>query len=165
MNLNSYKNRSKFIKRLIFWLILVGGILTLIFSYSTAVSLEIGSLLSFNIDVNADHITNQEHTTTKDVCKEIGGCLSGVGDNKGGTQGIVDFVIGLARNLVFILVAVAVAAIVWGAFMMVTSNGEEEKYMQGLTTLKYVVTGLVLGIVSFTIIYLLTTIVTNLEIF
>ena len=167
MDLNSYKDRSKFIKKLIFWSILIGGILTLIFSYTQAGSLEINNnFLLSNISVSAQTTpSNNQAAAPKDVCEVIGSCLSGVKNQKGGSDGIATFIVGLAQTLVFISIAIAVAAIVWGSVMMITSNGEEDKYKKGLTTLQYAITGVVLGIVSFSIIYLVTIVVPNLSIF
>jgi hypothetical protein len=163
MNLNSYQNRSKFIKKLIFWIILVGGILALIFSYTQSGNSELGNILLNNINVKAQSSTSGGGV--RDVCKDIGGCLSGVDKQGGGSDGIAKFVVRLAQNMVFVMIALSIAAIVWGGFIMVTSNGEEEKYAQGLRILQYAISGVVLGILSFTIIYLVTVLVPNLNIF
>ena len=144
MNLNSYTQRAKFIKRIIFWSILIGALLALFFS-STSTS-------AFAAPV--------------DVCDTFKNCLPGVQENKTeGADGIVKFVMQVVWFLIFISTAIAVLFIVWGSLLMITSAGNDDAYKKGLQTLQNAVLGLVLAIVSMTIVYLISSVVPSINIF
>ena len=55
-------------------------------------------------------------------------------------------------------------AIVWGGYRMITSNGNDETFKTGKQILTYAVIGLVLVIIANTIIFLISSIVPNLDI-
>jgi hypothetical protein len=144
MNLNSYTQRSKFIKRIIFWSVLIGALLALFFS-------------STSTGAFAQPI---------DVCQTFNNCLPGVQENKTeGAQGIVKFVMQVVWFLIFISTAIAVLFIVWGALLMITSAGSEDGYKKGIETLRNAVVGLVLGILSMTIVFVISSVVPSINIF
>ena len=144
MNLNSYTQRAKFIKRIIFWSILIGALLALFFSSTTT----------------------RAFAAPVDVCQTFNNCLPGVQENKTeGADGIVKFVMQVVWFLIFISTAIAVLFIVWGSLLMITSAGSEDGYKKGLQTLQNAVIGLVLGIVSMTIVYVISSVVPSINIF
>jgi hypothetical protein len=145
VTLSSYSSRSKFIKRLIFWSIVIGGLFALLFA-QTIVSAQ---------------------SKPADPCDVLGGCIGGIRefDNNASTSdNIVDFVLTIVRFMIFVGGAIAVAFIVLGGYNMITSNGNPEQYKKGLNTLLYAIIGLVIAIISVTIVSLVGSIVTNLNI-
>jgi hypothetical protein len=143
--LSSYSTRSKFIKRLIFWSIVIGGLFALLFAQTI---------------VNAQ-------SKPADPCDVLGGCIGGVetfNSNASTADNIVDFVLTIVRFMIFVGGAIAVAFIVLGGYNMITSNGNPDQYKKGLNTLIYAVIGLVISIISVTIVSLVGSIITNLNI-
>ncbi|MEM1312278.1 MAG: hypothetical protein AAGF07_02325 [Patescibacteria group bacterium] len=142
MLLNSYNTRSKIIKRLIFWSVVIGGIFALLFAQTVA------------------------SAQPADPCEVLGGCIGNIEEfdnNDSSANNIVNFVLTIVRFLIFIGAAIAVAFIVVGGYYMITSNGNPEQYKKGLNTLLYAVIGLIVSIISVTIVALVGSLVTNLN--
>jgi uncharacterized membrane protein YidH (DUF202 family) len=145
--LDNYRDRSKFIKRLIFWSIVIGGIFALFFAQTVA------------------------HAQTINLCdssqqNSLGGCISGLQNYSTDTtqNNVTKFVLDIVRFLVYIGAGIAVLFIVLGGFNMITSNGNADQYKKGLNTLVYAIIGLVVAIVAVTIVALVSSIVTNIQI-
>jgi len=142
MNFQSYQERNKTIKRIIFWSVLLGGFLALLLSRTV--------VETFAQPVN--------------VCDQVGGCIVGTQNVRSGRDGITEVVITVVRFFIFIGVAIAVAYTVWGAYLMITSAGNEEQYGTGLKAFRNAVLGLILAIVSLTIVNLVAQLLTGLTI-
>lgn len=133
MNFSSYESRNKNIKRIIFWSVIIGGILALFFS-RTSVS---------------------TFAQPADVCEQIGGCVQGINQLSRGRDGVIELILRLVRIAIFISAGVAILFIVIGAYQMITSRGDDEVYASGLKTLRNSVLGLILAILSITIVSLI----------
>lgn len=145
MTLSSYHERSRFIKKLILWAVIFGGVLALLFSQT---------------------IVSAQGAKPLDPCEIVGGCITNVSDYKEGTtaDSVTKLVIDVSRFLVYIAAAVAVLFIVVGGYRMIASNGNAESYKTGLNILLYAIIGLVIAIASFTIISVVGNIVSTANI-
>lgn len=143
MNLSSYQQRNKLIKRIIFWSIIIGGLVSLFF-----VQTSIGAFA-------ADPIN---------VCDEtagISGCLSGTNDIQSGREGVTAFILDIVRFFIYISAAIAVGFSVWGAYLMITSSGDDDKYGSGVKSFRNAVIGLILAILSLTAVNVVAQIVSG----
>lgn len=145
MTLDSYNERSRFIKKLILWAVIVGGVLALLFSQT---------------------IVKAQGAKPLDPCTIVGGCITNVADyDQGSTQdSVTKLVIDVSRFLVFIAAAIAVFFIVIGGYRMIASNGNAESYKAGLNILLYAILGLVIAIASFTIVSVVGNLVSSANI-
>ena len=142
MLFGSYRERSKIIKRIIFWSVIIGGLIALFFVQTT---------------VNAQPV---------DPCDALGGCIDGIDDFNDGestADNITTLIVAIVRFAIFVGGAIAVAFIVLGGYNMMTSNGDSEKYKKGVNTAVYAVLGLALAIVAVTIVSLIGSLLTGLS--
>lgn len=142
MNFQSYQQRSKLIKRIIFWSVMIGGLLALLLSRT--------SVETFAQPVN--------------VCEQVGGCIRGTEDVSSGQDGITEVVLNVVRFFIFISAGISVAFIVWGGYLMITSAGQSDQYETGLKSFRNAVIGLILAIVSLTIVSLVGGLLTGLTV-
>ncbi len=97
-------------------------------------------------------------------CSTIGGCINGIDTYKsnggltGGRDAIVRLILDIARILVYISAAVAVIVIIFAGYKMLFANGNDEQFKKGKNTLVYAVIGLIVAIVSGTIVVLVSSI-------
>ncbi len=145
--LGSYRDRSRLIKKVIFWAVITGGVLALLFVQTVA---------------RAD-------TKPIDPCDELGGCITGIqnySNAKTSQENIVSFVLTISRFLIYLAGAIAVLYIVLGGYYMITSNGNDAGYKKGLNTLLYAILGLIVAIISVTIVNIISGLATtDLKIF
>jgi len=142
MNFQSYQQRAKLIKRIIFWSVIFGGLLALLLSRT--------SVETFAQPVN--------------VCDQLGGCVRGTENVRSGQEGITAVVRDVVFFFIYIAAAISVAFIVWGGYLMITSAGQSEQYENGLKAFRNAVIGLILAIVSLTIVSLVSGILTGLTV-
>jgi Type IV secretion system pilin len=119
--------------------------------------------------------TNQNITPTQtenakpiDVCKGLGtSCIGGISEAETGrgSDAIVKIIMQIVWFLIYIASAVAIFYIVLGGYSMITSNGNDEGYKKGLSTLKNASIGLVLCILSATIVLLVSQVALNIKFF
>jgi hypothetical protein len=95
------------------------------------------------------------------VCEGISGCFDGTNDIEPGQEGITEFIINIVRFFIYISAAVAVGFSVWGAYLMITSAGNEDRYGNGLKSFRNAVIGLILAIVSLTVVNVVAQIVSG----
>jgi hypothetical protein len=136
-------DRISKIKKLIFWSVIIGGLLALFIP--TLVHAEVTSI---------------------DVCKESGACLegtSGLGSSDVNGNTVVTVLIKIAQFLTFVGAGIAVLFIVWGGIQMITSSGDDTKYKNGIKTLQYAIIGLVLTIVAYTIVGIVASLVQSVK--
>lgn len=142
--LKSYPDRRKFIYRIILWSVLLGGLIALMFVQT---------------------VVNAQPATPINPCNRLGGCLEGINsyNSSDSRTGIVRLIVDVSRFLIFVGGGVAVFFIVLGGYSMITSNGDSKKFEQGRNTLVYAVIGLVVAVVSVTIVSLIGSIVPGLN--
>ena len=177
MNLKSYKERSKLIKTVILWIVILLGIMAVLFLQTqTAENPSSPHRSSLFPKVYANdpategggaETTNTTSGRPIDLCNDIAGvgCLTGTTNVGTGSDGVIYVVMQIVFLLVFIASGIAILFIVFGAYRMITSNGEEANFKLGLDTLKYATFGLALAILSMSIIYIVSNFVLNIDIF
>ncbi len=95
-------------------------------------------------------------------CTKIGGCIEGIstyesnGGVNGGRNAIVTFILDISRVLTYISAAVAVIVIIFAGYKMLVSNGNDEQFKKGKSTLIYAVIGLIVIILAGTIVTLIS---------
>lgn len=101
-----------------------------------------------------------------DVCETFGNCLTGTEDLADDSAGdiAINLILGISYFLIFIGVAVAVLYIVLGGYNLVTSGGDDSKAKSGRQMVTNAVIGLVLIIVSVTIVQLVANTVFGLDV-
>jgi len=72
---------------------------------------------------------------------------------------IVDFILGVAQFVTFIVIALAVLFLVYGGFLFVTDSGDGKRAENGKKILFNAIIGLVLAIVAFTIVRVISEVV------
>jgi hypothetical protein len=145
MRFDTYEERSKSIKKIIFWSVLVGGLLALFFMPT---------------------FTQAQGTPTPLCDSDFGAtCLSGIDETDAGPSGIFDVILGIVYVLIYLSAAVAVLFMVIGGYKMISSNGNDTTYKSGLDTLKNAVLGLIAAIISLTIVNLIVQVLPGLNIF
>ncbi len=118
--------REKIIKTVIFWSVLLGGV--------------VGSFLPLPVQAQI-----------KNPCDENpNNCLIDVDGE--GQNAVIDFVQTLTSFLIYISAGIAVLFVVYGGFLYLTSAGDEQKAKSGLETVKNALIGLMLVIFSYTIV-------------
>jgi hypothetical protein len=130
LNFKNYHERKRSIRKLIFWSIVIAAFLALILA----------------------------PTLTKaqvDLCESgIGaGCASFVDDyNQPGSTGFFNLLLDIAYFLIYIGVGVSVLFGVVGGTKMIVSNGDKDTYEKGLNTFKNAIIGMVVSIISLTVV-------------
>lgn len=143
MDLSNYKERQKFIKKLIFWSVLIGGAIALFF-----------------IPTGVNGIAQ----APVNLCETgIGGCVEGTESIGSGREGISDAILSVVYFLIYLSVAISVLILVVGGLKAITSNGNEDQYKNAMSTVKNAVIGLVISIVSLTVVTLIATLVGGLN--
>jgi hypothetical protein len=149
MRFDTYEERRKSIKKIIFWSVLVGGLLALFFMPTI--------------------VGTQAQTSTEPInlCdSDFGGtCLEGIENTETGPTGIFNFILNVVYVLIYLSAAVAVFFAVLGGVKMITSGGAEGTYKEGLETFKNAIIGLIVAIVSLTVVNLIVGIIPGLNIF
>jgi hypothetical protein len=79
----------------------------------------------------------------------------------GSQNGIATLILNVAKWVIYIVGALAVIFLIWGALLYLTSAGDEGRAKSGKKTIINAVVGLILAILSFTIVNLIQTILTN----
>lgn len=145
MKLNTYRNRKVFIRKLIFWSVLIFGLLALFLVQTRGYAAEPIDICSGSNDF---------------------GCLTGVNKaNYSGQNGVVKAVMNVVWFLVYIGTAISVLFIVLGAYRMLASNGDDSMFKKGRESVVNAVIGLVVAILAATIIYIVSSIVPGIDIF
>jgi hypothetical protein len=116
----------------------------------------IASLLFMIPQVNAQY----------DPCEVFGNCLGGTEElaNEDSDDLVVNLILGFSFFLIYVGGAVAVLFIILGGYKMVTASGNDTEYKNGRSMVINAVIGLVLIIVSVTIVSVVGSIVTGIEI-
>jgi hypothetical protein len=91
---------------------------------------------------------------------EVSQCSSGIFkilgldsiDPSKGVAGIQGVIISFASALIAIIAAVSVVYLIFGAYNMVSDSGDGKGYKAGLDRVKYAIIGLVVALLSFTIV-------------
>jgi hypothetical protein len=158
MLLDNFKIREKFIKRIIFWCVVIAGILAFVFNPIKVKSLDFYSLQ--NIPISSQ--SNEAY----DPCKELGGCVWQINKYNQGTtlERVSRLIFDIIYFLIFLAGAIAVAMLVYGAFLILTTPGNPDGFKNGLNTVINAVLGLVFIILSFTIVNIIQEIISNLKI-
>jgi flagellar basal body-associated protein FliL len=187
MDLKSYKERSKVIKTIIFFTVLILGILAIFFLQTKTAE---NNIKSFSIFPKVFAQTKTETSggkttttsggkTTTDESKVTPGkpinlCdpslgVSCAGNNlagvKSGSDGVIFVIMNIVYFLIFVASGFAILFIVLGGYKMITSNGQEDKYTEGLSTLKYASIGLVVCILSITFVYVISQLTVGIKLF
>jgi hypothetical protein len=188
MNFRNYASREKIIKRIIFWSVIFAGIIALLFIQTRAgtAPAPVGSSTGFipGVEVLAQGLpsgtsddsdnsgggnNNGSPAAPIDVCDQgIGvGCLGGTDEATLGTgsNAIVAAVMQVVFFMIFVAGAIAVFFIVLAGYQMITANGVTDKYENGRRTLQYAVLGLILAIISVSIVFIITQIVPGFDLF
>jgi Type IV secretion system pilin len=97
------------------------------------------------------------HAEPIDVCVQFGGCAADLEKykNEEGIGGIIKIVQDATWLFVFVSTPIAVIIAVFGGYKMLVSAGNEKLYKSGLETLTYAGIGLVVIILSSTIVALI----------
>lgn len=142
--MSDYSVIKQRLKQIIFWSVLLGGILALfvpVIAQSTAI----------------------ETFAQSDVCQTFGGdsaCLSGTprGDGAADTEAvgnnIVSIIISISTLLTFIAGGVAVLFIVIGGYYVISAQGDQGRAKAGYDTLKNAIIGLIITVLAYTIVFI-----------
>jgi Type IV secretion system pilin len=106
-----------------------------------------------------------------EVCKVLGGCIkdidkfkpAGANTPESFTKGVFKFIMMFVTLAIYLASAVAVAFIVLAGYRYITSQGDEKNTKAALETLKNAVLGLILAILSLTIVTLITQFIGNFQ--
>jgi hypothetical protein len=142
LNFNNYQERRKSIKKLIFWSVIIAAFLALVMAptYSQA---------------------------QVDLCESgIGaGCASFTDSyQEAGSEGIFNLILDVVYFLIYIGVAISALFAVIGGVKMITSAGNEETYKNGLNTFKNAIIGMVISIVSLTVVSFISQFLINFNV-
>lgn len=101
-----------------------------------------------------------------DPCEVFGNCITGVDqyENTSASRGIIGLILNFVYFLIYIGGALAVLFIVIGAYKMITSAGNDASYKSGKESVTNAVIGLILAIISVTIVTIITRVVPGLSI-
>lgn len=91
-------------------------------------------------------------------------CVGGLATVKGDRGGIANIIQTFANFFIFILAAISVLFIVYGGFMYVTDDGSGEKAKKGQKMVLNALIGLVVAVVSFTLVSLVVNLVSTLNV-
>lgn len=101
-----------------------------------------------------------------DPCEVFDNCLTGTQDlaNEDSDDLVVNLILGFSYFLIFVGGAVAVLFIVLGGYKMISANGNDTEYKNGRAMVTNAIIGLVIVIVSVTIVQVVGAIVTGVRI-
>lgn len=108
-------------------------------------------------------LVESQQAKPDDVCEIFKACLSGTEEYKNNPDIISDLTTNIVVYLIYIAAALAVFFIVLGGYKMIASNGDEAQIKAGRSMLLYAVLGLVVCIVSFTIVTVVYKIVSTTD--
>jgi Type IV secretion system pilin len=149
--MSSNSHFKKQVKRIILWSVIIGGVIAL-FLPTTVQSSTTKLLTSSSIAVYA-----------ASPCQQFNTCPAGTPTTNAGTsengEGIANFILTIALWLVYIAGALATLILVYGGIRYMTSNGDSNKTKTAVEIIKNAIIGLVLVIISFTIVGLIQAIV------
>ncbi len=165
-----YHKRRRLIRSIIFWMVIIFGLLALFLIQSRSLGSTVNSnTRNSNFGISQINVYAVNPTPAPidpcDVNSGVGGCLlnSARYNTLTSKDGIVNFAIDLIRSLIYISAALAVGFIVYGGFLMLTSAGDDGKYGNGIKTLQYAVLGLIVIGAASTIVYVVTTLLQNFQ--
>ena len=135
--------RVNTIKKIILWSIVVGGIIALFIP-----TLVHGAPNPLNV---CDGATNN--------------CLDGTSTLANGTDGqsIARVIISIARILTFISGAIAILILVVSGVRMISSNGDQKVYGDSLKAIQYSIIGLVIAVIAYSVISILSGVITGIK--
>ncbi len=142
LNFKTYHDRKKSIRKLIFWSVIIAAFLAMVLA-PTVTWAQI------------------------DLCQEgIGAGCAGFTDDyqEAGSGGIFNFILDIVYFLIYLSVAVSVLFGVIGGVKMITSAGVEDKYKDGLNTFKNAVIGMVVSILSLTVVTVVSQLLINFNV-
>jgi hypothetical protein len=110
-------------------------------------------------------ITASAQGTEYDPCEVFGNCLGGTQDfaNESADSIVVSLVLGFSFFLIFVGGAIAVLFIVFGGYKLITANGNDADYKAGRSMVTNAVIGLVLIIISVTIVRVVSEVLTGIR--
>ncbi len=122
---DSYPNRRKLIRKIIFWTILISALL---------------AFLMPNLVRSFAAINDK----TGNVCEDFGTCLTGLDKPPTGDTGefASDLILQLAGILAYICGSLAILFIMKGAWDMMNSGGDAAKYEKAKISMGYAIAGL-----------------------
>jgi hypothetical protein len=108
--------------------------------------------------------TNQK--SQYDPCEVFGNCIEGVDNyaNTSASNSVISIVLNVVYFLIYVGGAIAVLFIVIGAYNMITGGGDDAKVKAGRQTFSNAVIGLVLAIISVSIVSIITRVVPGLRV-
>ena len=128
VNFQGFQAREKTIRQIIFWTVIVTGIMALFIP----------------ILIKAQ---------PANVCEVFGNCTAGIDQySSGGTNNAAKLILSIAYAAVYIIGAIATLFIIIGGYSMISSSGDPTKYKKGLETVKNAIVGVILAIVSFALV-------------
>jgi len=177
MNFKDYQFRKNFIKRMIFYFVLGVGLLMIFFLQTQQAGgvqeLKTGSKLFLqtilvqaeNQQVNLDNKYAQGEPI--DPCTLGAGCSGNVNEgNLGrGSDAFVKVTVEVIYVFIFVSVGISALFIIFGGYQLFSANGDKNQYENGLRTVRYSVFGMVLCIMSLSIVYIVSTILVDFELF
>jgi NADH:ubiquinone oxidoreductase subunit 6 (subunit J) len=120
---------------------------------------------------NSSAVTNTTGNAPKpdDICGDAlfgGGCLKGTTDYASGDSKTIvsNLTVNIINILIYIGAAVAVFFIVLGGYKIITSNGEEKTAKEGRDMLGNALIGVVVLVVSYTLVTVVSNFVTTINI-
>jgi hypothetical protein len=136
------------IKKIILWSVIIGGIVSLFIP-----ALVHGATIEPGKPLNPCALDNSS-------------CLNGTTDLSTGTSSdsIAKTIISFARILTYVSAALAIFFIVLGGVRMILSNGNDTQYKSALTTLQYAIIGLVVTVVAYSVISIISGVLTSIDI-
>lgn len=165
---DEYKTRSRLIKRIIFWSVVVGAILAFMFSPLNVKSV-VAQTPSNNSQIHGLEYQIpkiQEDPKPLNTCDAIGGCVWEIDRyNQGST---LDRAVLIIFDIIFIAIflagLIAVIMIIYGAVFILTAAGDETRFKTGKETVINAIIGLVIVILAFTIVNVIQEVITNINI-
>ena len=149
---DTYLHRRPFIKKLILFSVILGAILALMIPLS---------IKGFGQSIGAKPLNPCDSQV-------IGFCLKGVQQSKDTfskdpAQGVTNVILQIVYFLIYVAAGVALLFFVLSAYQLLTSQGDDAKYKKALVGLQRSIIGLVVALVSVTIITLVVNVVTNIN--
>lgn len=111
------------------------------------------------VSVHAQHRNQNQY----DPCEVFGNCLDGTTNLKNAESAglATNLILSISWTLIYIGVAVAVLFMVLGGWKLITANGDDATYKSGISMVVNAVIGLVLIIISMTIVTLVSAFVSG----
>jgi len=91
-------------------------------------------------------------------------CVGGLSNVKGDKAGIAALIQSIANFFIFVLAAISVLFIVYGGFLYVTDDGSGTKAGQGKKIVLNALLGLIIAVVSFTLVSLVVNLVSTVNV-